>query len=82
MSHRLVETGHRMGMTSLADNDLTTAPTLWDVAGLAERLGVTERFVRRLVAERRVPFLKIGKFIRFDPRAVDSWLDSARVSEV
>jgi len=43
---------------------------------------VTERFVRRLVAERRVPFPKIGKFVGFDPRAVDSWLEAARVSEL
>ena len=31
---------------------------------LAERLGLTGRSVRRLVAEDRVPFLKIGKFSR------------------
>jgi excisionase family DNA binding protein len=46
---------------------------------LAERLGVTHRHVRRLVAERRVPFLKVGRFIRFDPAAVAAWLDSSRV---
>jgi len=34
----------------------------------AERLGTTERFIRRLTAENRVPFLKIGKFVRFDPK--------------
>jgi len=34
---------------------------LIDIAGLAERLGVYERFVRRLIAERRVPFFKVGK---------------------
>lgn len=34
---------------------------LIDVPALAVELGVTQRFVRRLVAEDRVPFLKIGK---------------------
>jgi len=71
-----------LDMTSPRESELLEEPALWDVAGLAERLGVTERFVRRLVAERRVPFLKIGKFVRFDPRAVDSWLEAARVSEL
>jgi excisionase family DNA binding protein len=51
------------------------------VAALAERLDVSVRFVRRLVHERRIPFLKIGKFIRFDPDEIDSWLDSHRVAE-
>jgi excisionase family DNA binding protein len=38
---------------------------------LAERLGVTHRHVRRLVAERRVPFLRVGRFIRFDRQDCD-----------
>ena len=57
----------------------TPAPTsLLDVDALAERLGVTPRFVRRLVHERRVPVLKIGKFVRFDPREIEGWIDAAR----
>lgn len=35
-------------------------PGMLDVVSLAERLGVTEQFVRRLVHERRIPFYKIG----------------------
>lgn len=31
----------------------------------AEMLGVTVRFLRRLVAERRIRFFKIGKHLRF-----------------
>lgn len=57
----------------------TPAPTsLLNVDALAERLGVTPRFVRRLVHERRVPFLKIGKFVRFDPREIDQWINDTR----
>lgn len=51
---------------------------LLNVDALAERLGVTPRFVRRLVHERRVPFLKIGKFVRFDPHEIEVWIDDAR----
>lgn len=52
---------------------------LIDVTGLAERLGVSERFVRRLIAERRVPFFKVGKFIRFDCNDIDRWIETRRV---
>jgi len=45
-------------------------PKLLTMNELAERLGVTPRHVRRLVTERRVPFLKVGRFIRFDPAAI------------
>ncbi len=59
-------------------NDRPTSRGLIDVAALAERLGVTQRFVRRLTAEDRVPFLKIGKFVRFDPREIDEWVNGQR----
>lgn len=53
--------------------------TLLDVDQAAEHLTVTPRFVRTLVAERRVPFLKVGKFIRFDIEDLNAWLDDCRV---
>ena len=47
--------------------DLSTIPQLLTIDQLAERLGITVRHVRRLVAEKRVPYLKVGKLVRFDP---------------
>ncbi|HLN04639.1 MAG TPA: helix-turn-helix domain-containing protein [Acidimicrobiales bacterium] len=48
---------------------------------LAERLGVSIRHVRRLVAERRLPYLKVGWLVRFDPAEIAAWLDGARHPE-
>jgi excisionase family DNA binding protein len=59
--------------------DPVVVPKLLTMDELAERLGVTQRHVRRLVAERRVPFLKVGRFVRFDPAQISAWLDSNRV---
>ncbi len=56
-------------------------PKLLTMNELAERLGVTPRHVRRLVADRRVPFLRVGRFIRFDPAQIVTWLASSRVPE-
>lgn len=53
-------------------------PTLLSVPELAAHLGVKERHVRRLLAERRVPFLKWGHHIRFDPDEIAVWLDQNR----
>ena len=60
--------------------EAATRVPLLDVEGLAEWLGVEVVFVRRLVAERRIPFVKIGKFVRFDPGEVSVWIDRQRVS--
>ncbi len=45
---------------------------------MAEHLGVNQRHIRRLVAERRIPYLKWGHLLRFDPVELDAWLDRAR----
>jgi excisionase family DNA binding protein len=36
-------------------------------------LNVTVRFMRRVVAERRVRHYKVGKFVRFDPADLDAF---------
>ena len=54
---------------------------LMAVDDVATRLGVSVRFVRRLVAERRIPYLKVGKFVRFDPRELEEWIDECRVRD-
>ncbi|MCU1463618.1 MAG: DNA-binding protein [Acidimicrobiales bacterium] len=54
-------------------------PHLLDVPGLADHLGVTERHVRRLITERRIPYVRWGHRIRFDPDEVARWLEASRV---
>lgn len=56
-------------------------PHLLTIEELAEHLGVTVRHVRRQVAERRVPFIKVGRLVRFDPDEIARWLDAARRPE-
>lgn len=50
------------------------------VADVAELLGVSERHVRRLVFERRIPYVKWGHLLRFDLQEVGLWIDAARVT--
>jgi excisionase family DNA binding protein len=56
--------------------------TLMDIKRLAAHLNVTESFIRRLIHERRIPFHKIGKFIRFHPADVDAWIQKQRVDQL
>ena len=62
-----------MTVTHTQPADLVDLPTL------AQRLGVNHRHIRRLVAERRIPFVKWGHLLRFDPAEVDAWVDQARI---
>src|SRR4051794_13208556 len=49
-----------------------------DVRGIAEHLAITERHVRRLVLERRIPHRNIGNLLRFDIDEVERWMDTLR----
>jgi excisionase family DNA binding protein len=61
-------------MTTAADD-----PQLLSIDQLAQRLGITVRHVRRLVADKRVPYYKIGRLVRFDPAEITDWLATRRV---
>jgi excisionase family DNA binding protein len=69
-----------MGATaSTAQGVPVSVAPLIDIHGVAEVLGVTPRHIQRLVAERRIPYLKVGRFVRFDPGELNVWLDELRV---
>lgn len=46
---------------------------------VAERLRTSPRFVRRLIAERRIAFTKVGKFVRIATSDVEAFLAAGRV---
>jgi len=45
----------------------------------ADRLGTGERFVRRLIAERCVPFHKVGRHVRISSTDLDAFVAAGRV---
>lgn len=51
---------------------------LVDIEAVASQLGVSVRHVRRLVFERRIPFIKWGHLLRFDLDEIATWIDGWR----
>lgn len=73
------------GVTDDFERDLVTTtdlPRLLDITQIADHLGVSVRHIRRLVAERRIPYVKWGHLIRFDPAEVSRWLHDARIDGI
>ncbi|MEV4679850.1 helix-turn-helix domain-containing protein [Streptomyces kurssanovii] len=52
---------------------------LLTVEQAAERLGTTARFPRRLIAERRIAFVKVGRHVRIAESALDAYIDGNTV---
>ena len=70
------EGGSRRRPTAGAPSSTRTPLSIVEAA---EYLNMSERFVRRLVAERRIPYLKVGRLLRFRADDLDQFLERCRV---
>ena len=52
---------------------------LWKVPDVADCLGITAKGVYGLVEKRRIPFLRIGSRLRFEPARIRDWIRRQRV---
>jgi len=59
-----------------------TAPVLITVEQAADRLGTKTRFIRRLIAERRIEYHKVGRHVRISERALAEFIEAGRVVPV
>jgi excisionase family DNA binding protein len=55
---------------------------LLTVAQVAELLGTSERFPRRLIAERRVRFVRVGRHVRIPESALYELITAGQVEPV
>jgi excisionase family DNA binding protein len=56
-----------------------TMNELLTVKEAANRLGTAERFIRRLIFERRIPYTKLGRHVRIAARDLDAFVRAGRV---
>ncbi|MER6953321.1 excisionase family DNA-binding protein [Streptomyces sp. NPDC000618] len=52
------------------------------VAQVAESLGTSERFPRRLIAERRITFVKVGRHVRIPESALTAFVAANTVQPI
>ena len=52
------------------------------VSETAVYLNTSERFVRRLITQRRIAFHHVGRHVRFAQSDLDQWLSAGRVEPI
>lgn len=62
-------------MSTIAQPTAPAPNQLLDYQELSIWLNDSVRHLRRLVNERRIPYIKVGHFVRFDPEQVHRWLE-------
>ena len=66
-AHRMIHERHSSGGPLLS------------VAEAGEYLGTGERFIRRLITERRIGYVKVGKYVRLERSSLEAFVDAGRV---
>ncbi|WP_416963472.1 excisionase family DNA-binding protein [Streptomyces sp. Agncl-13] len=61
---------------------MVTVERLLNVQEVAELLGTTVRFSRRLIEERRITFVKVGRHVRIPERAIEAYVAANTVEPV
>jgi excisionase family DNA binding protein len=56
-----------------------TSGRLLTVEAAAERTSTSVRFIRRLIAERRIEFIKVGRYVRISESALADFIQAGRV---
>jgi excisionase family DNA binding protein len=52
---------------------------LLTVEAAAERMSTSVRFIRRLIAERRIEFVRIGRHVRISESALAAYIEAGRI---
>jgi excisionase family DNA binding protein len=52
---------------------------LIDIAELERRTAIKQATLRKYVLQRKIPFVKIGRLVRFDLSEVESWISERKV---
>ncbi len=61
-------------LTDNASGSSEGVPRLLTLAEVARLLRINERTIRRMVGNRRMPCVRLGRQLRFDPQALSRWL--------
>lgn len=56
--------------------------TFEQIPQVAERLGTSERFSRRLIEERRIEFKRFGRHIRIAESALNAYIEACTVAPI
>jgi excisionase family DNA binding protein len=69
-------------LTGVTKSTATIAKEHYSVAESAEYLSTSVRFVRRLIAERRITFYKVGRHVRLKRVDLEEFVSLGKVESV
>jgi len=65
-----------MGAHQRREIPVTTTNHLIPAADAAERLGCTDKMIRKMAGDGRLPYVKVGSLLRFRPEDLESFIEA------
>ena len=53
---------------------VTIKSHLVDIHEVAQYLGISPETLYKMVSQRRIPYVKVGRLVKFDVRLLDEWI--------
>lgn len=69
-------------MNGLAEAGPVTTAMLWNIRQLAEATGLSVYTIYTWVSQRKIPYVKVGKRVMFDPVEIRHWIEEHKVRPV
>jgi len=79
LAHEVADEVAKILAPLLANQPVKKEDSLLGVKELAEYLGVSVQWVYERVQLKEIPYIKVGKHLRFCKSDIDTWLDSLKV---
>lgn len=58
---------------------MNTNKNMLNVHEMSKELNLSESGLYQMISQRRIPFLKIGRSVRFDSEEIRKWLEEKKV---
>ncbi|MGQ0555026.1 MAG: helix-turn-helix domain-containing protein [Nitrospiraceae bacterium] len=55
---------------------------LYHIRDVAEYTGLSVHTLYTMVSQRRIPFVKAGRLVKFDLKSIDSWIEKNTVKPI
>jgi len=52
---------------------------LWNIESACQHLNISESKMRSLIFKKKIPFIKVGRAIRFQKEEIEQWLEGQSV---
>lgn len=69
----------RLKMTQIMTQEISSKRWLMSIHEVSTMLGMAVHTIYSWVNQRKIPYVKVGRLLRFDPKDIENWISKNKV---